>query len=140
MVSGGCSWAVGGRRVSVHGRWALFVGGGVWCLWVDSDDSISSLSDDAARLLTCHVVIHLPYRIVNEDDRSGEAASPGCIITVWTTWHVPLTCHVVITTSRRHGVLLVQPLGAGDVALPPRCRPAWYVPWWWWAVGDGCGQ
>jgi hypothetical protein len=139
VVSGGCSWAVGGRRVSVHGRWALFVGGGVWCSWVDSDDSTSSLSDDAARLLTCHVVIHLPYRIVNEDDRSGKLPTwmhPHHLDDVARTVDVPRR-HYREPSTRR---VLVQPLGAGDVALPPRCRPAWYVPWWWWAVGDGCGQ
>jgi hypothetical protein len=64
---------------------------------------------------------HLPCQIVSAHKIWG-GCSPGLFVTVGRTWHRLLPCHVVVTTSRQYGVVLVEPLGAGDVASPPRCR------------------
>ena len=45
-------------------------------------------------------------------------------------------CHVVACTLHR---LSVQPLGTADVALRPRFRRGWRLPWLW-ATSDGGGR
>jgi len=41
-----------------------------------------------------------------------------------------LMCHVIVTTSSRHGVVLIHLLGASDVDLLPHCPCGWCVPSW----------
>lgn len=113
---------------SIVVRWVFVDVGGAVRSWVDSDDSASSLSDDVARQRTCLVVVHLPYQIADEDDRCGgkplTCTHRHRLDDVARTVDVPRRRSHEPSTRRGLG----QPLGAGDVALPPRCRRGWYVP------------